>query len=131
MADPAFHLDSDVDMAEYFPFMDRPGVVYQDKLISDAMLTNVPIKSEHSYSLNSDGDSTTDSPHSLQAKIEGKHMRAPSPPSRCKSISYFCCSFTFIIGLRYLPFTLSLSLFFFFLFSESRSQISMIATILR
>lgn len=49
-----------------------PGVIYHDKLISDALLGQTPIKSEHSYSLNSDGDSIPDSPRSLQNKIDGK-----------------------------------------------------------
>lgn len=78
----SLHFDSDVEMNQLYTTMDfpfdskLPGVVYQDKLISDALLSNVPIKSEHSYSLNSDGDSTTDSPHSLQNKIEGNLIYA-------------------------------------------------------
>ncbi|KAH8296525.1 hypothetical protein KR054_007534 [Drosophila jambulina] len=46
-------------------------VILHDKLISDALLNGTqPIKTEHSYSLNSDVDSLPDSPKSLQAKIE-------------------------------------------------------------
>ncbi|BFF96441.1 cyclic AMP response element-binding protein A [Drosophila madeirensis] len=48
-----------------------PTVILNDKLISDALLNGtLPIKTEHSYSLNSDVDSLPDSPKSLQAKIE-------------------------------------------------------------
>ncbi|XP_017103999.2 cyclic AMP response element-binding protein A isoform X1 [Drosophila bipectinata] len=48
-----------------------PTVILNDKLISDALLNGTqPIKTEHSYSLNSDVDSLPDSPKSLQAKIE-------------------------------------------------------------
>lgn len=57
-------------------FLDRdvkmPQVILHDKLMTDALLGNLPIKTEHSYSLNSDGDSMPDSPGSLQNKIEGK-----------------------------------------------------------
>lgn len=49
------------------------AVILNDKLISDALLNGtLPIKSEHSYSLNSDGDSLPDSPHSLHTKMDGK-----------------------------------------------------------
>lgn len=58
-------------------FLDRdvkmPQVILHDKLMTDALLGNLPIKTEHSYSLNSDGDSMPDSPGSLQNKIEGMH----------------------------------------------------------
>lgn len=70
----ALNLNPDTDMNEWF--MEReikmPGVIYHDKLISDALLGQTPIKSEHSYSLNSDGDSIPDSPRSLQNKIDGE-----------------------------------------------------------
>uniref|UniRef100_A0A1A9W4D4 BZIP domain-containing protein n=1 Tax=Glossina brevipalpis TaxID=37001 RepID=A0A1A9W4D4_9MUSC len=47
-------------------------VILNDKLISDALLNGtLPIKSEHSYSLNSDGDSLPDSPGSLHTKMDG------------------------------------------------------------
>uniref|UniRef100_A0A1A9VKV5 BZIP domain-containing protein n=1 Tax=Glossina austeni TaxID=7395 RepID=A0A1A9VKV5_GLOAU len=46
-------------------------VILNDKLISDALLNGtLPIKSEHSYSLNSDGDSLPDSPGSLHTKMD-------------------------------------------------------------
>lgn len=69
----ALQLSTDTDMIDWHIF-DRDHkntVIYQDKLISDALL-NQPIKTEHSYSLNSDGDSIPDSPRSLQNKIDGK-----------------------------------------------------------
>ncbi|KAH8379137.1 hypothetical protein KR009_003219 [Drosophila setifemur] len=48
-----------------------PTVILNDKLISDALLNGTqPIKTEHSYSLNSDVDSLPDSPKSMQTKIE-------------------------------------------------------------
>lgn len=57
-------------------FSDRdlkmPGVILHDKLISDASFGTLPIKTEHSYSLNSDGDSIPESPRSLQNKMDGK-----------------------------------------------------------
>lgn len=70
----ALNLNPDTDMNEWFMEreMKMPGVIYHDKLISDALLGQTPIKSEHSYSLNSDGDSIPDSPRSLQNKIDGK-----------------------------------------------------------
>lgn len=37
-------------------------VILNDKLMTDALLGTIPIKSEHSYSLTSDGDSMPDSP---------------------------------------------------------------------
>lgn len=56
-----------------WPLLDRDfksGVIYHDKLISDALFGQ-PIKTEHSYSLNSDGDSIPDSPRSHHNKIDG------------------------------------------------------------
>lgn len=70
----ALNLSSDADMVDW-QFLDRDAksvaVIYQDKLISDALFGCQPIKTEHSYSLNSDGDSIPDSPRSLQNKIDG------------------------------------------------------------
>lgn len=63
-----------------------PAVILHDKLISDALLNGTgPIKTEHSYSLNSDGDSLPDSPKSLQAKMDGTLLRLRIPP-----LSYTC-----------------------------------------
>ncbi|XP_053955022.1 cyclic AMP response element-binding protein A isoform X2 [Anastrepha ludens] len=51
--------------------MKDPAVmILNDKLMSDALFNLQPIKSEHSYSLNSDGDSLPDSPRSLQTKMD-------------------------------------------------------------
>lgn len=47
-----------------------PHVILNDKLMTDALLGTIPIKTEHSYSLTSDGDSMPDSP-SDGTKIEG------------------------------------------------------------
>ncbi|EDV97354.1 cyclic AMP response element-binding protein A [Drosophila grimshawi] len=67
-------ISSDHDMHDWFYDRDDvkdPTVILHDKLISDALLNGTgPIKTEHSYSLNSDGDSLPDSPKSLQAKID-------------------------------------------------------------
>ncbi|XP_058980031.1 cyclic AMP response element-binding protein A isoform X2 [Musca domestica] len=66
-------LSTDSDMNDWFLERDvkDAAVILNDKLISDALLNGtLPIKSEHSYSLNSDGDSLPDSPHSLQAKMD-------------------------------------------------------------
>ncbi|XP_030570647.1 cyclic AMP response element-binding protein A [Drosophila novamexicana] len=66
-------ISSDHDMHDWFYDRDvkDPTVILNDKLISDALLNGTgPIKTEHSYSLNSDGDSLPDSPKSLQAKID-------------------------------------------------------------
>ncbi|XP_076252256.1 cyclic AMP response element-binding protein A-like isoform X2 [Rhynchophorus ferrugineus] len=41
---------------------DLPGVILHDRLMTDAALGARPIKTEHSYSLASDGDSLLDSP---------------------------------------------------------------------
>lgn len=54
---------------------DLPGVVLHDRLMTDAALGTRPIKTEHSYSLNSDGDSLPDSPISSH-KMDGKCFSA-------------------------------------------------------
>lgn len=58
-------------------FTDRdikvPHVILNDKLMSDAIVGGMPIKTEHSYSLNSDGDSMAYSPDSLHKQIDGKY----------------------------------------------------------
>ncbi|XP_062700033.1 cyclic AMP response element-binding protein A [Aedes albopictus] len=66
--------------ADMQDWMDRdpklPPVILNDKLMTDAIIGTggLPIKTEHSYSLNSDGDSISDtlpdSPHSLQNKMD-------------------------------------------------------------
>ena len=71
----ALHRSSDTDMPDWFMERDvrMPQVIIHDKLMTDALLGTLPIKTEHSYSLNSDGDSMPDSPGSLQNKMEGKY----------------------------------------------------------
>lgn len=73
----ALHISTDTDMLDWqiFDRDHKNTVIYQDKLISDAFIFGgcQPIKTEHSYSLNSDGDSIPDSPRSLQNKIDGKY----------------------------------------------------------
>lgn len=71
----ALHISTDTDMIDWqiFDRDHKNTVIYQDKLISDALFGCQPIKTEHSYSLNSDGDSIPDSPRSLQNKIDGKY----------------------------------------------------------
>lgn len=70
----ALTLPSDTDMHDWIMEHDvkLPKVILHDKLMTDAALGSMPIKSEHSYSLNSDGDSMPDSPGSLQNKMDGK-----------------------------------------------------------
>ncbi|KAL9904608.1 cyclic AMP response element-binding protein A [Glossina fuscipes] len=66
-------LSTDSDMNDWFLERDVKDatVILNDKLISDALLNGtLPIKSEHSYSLNSDGDSLPDSPGSLHTKMD-------------------------------------------------------------
>lgn len=70
-------LSADSDMHDWF--LDRDvkdaTVILNDRLISDALLNEaVPIKSEHSYSLNSDVDSLPESPKSLQSKLNGEYI---------------------------------------------------------
>ncbi|KAG4069692.1 hypothetical protein HA402_002271 [Bradysia odoriphaga] len=64
-------LTSDTYMHDWFPERDvkMPQVILHDKLMTDALL-GIPIKTEHSYSLNSDGDSMPESPRSLKTKME-------------------------------------------------------------
>lgn len=64
----AFRGSSDSDLQEWgAAFLDvKPQVILHDRLMTDAALGTVPIKTEHSYSLNSDGDSSPDSPISLE-----------------------------------------------------------------
>lgn len=70
----ALDLSTDPDMIEwqFFERDSKSTVIYQDRLMTDALFGCQPIKTEHSYSLNSDGDSIPDSPRSLQNKIDGK-----------------------------------------------------------
>ena len=69
-------MSTDSDMQEWFLERDSklPHVILNDKLMTDAILVTLPIKTEHSYSLNSDGDSMPDSPGSLQNKMDGMYQ---------------------------------------------------------
>lgn len=65
--------DADMNMHDWLERdVKIPGVILHDRLMTEALQGNLPIKTEHSYSLNSDGDSMPDSPRSLQNKIDGK-----------------------------------------------------------
>lgn len=69
----ALKLSTETDMHDWFLERDvkLPPVILHDKLMTDAVLGGgLPIKHEHSYSLNSDGDSMPDSPGSLQNKMD-------------------------------------------------------------
>ncbi|XP_045533913.1 cyclic AMP response element-binding protein A isoform X1 [Papilio machaon] len=56
-------LDEDSDMSDWLVEREaKSGVVLHDRLMTDA-LGAVPIKTEHSYSLHSDGESAPPSPH--------------------------------------------------------------------
>ncbi|XP_055630576.1 cyclic AMP response element-binding protein A [Toxorhynchites rutilus septentrionalis] len=69
-------MSSYVDMQDWMERDSKlPPVILNDKLMTDAIIgSGMPIKTEHSYSLNSDGDSISDtlpdSPHSLQNKMD-------------------------------------------------------------
>lgn len=51
------------------------GVILHDRLMTDALPGSFPIKTEHSYSLTSDGDSMPDSPSDGKIEGEQKHSR--------------------------------------------------------
>lgn len=61
------------DMVVEWSLLDRdpmlPTVVLHDRLMTDAALGNLPIKTEHSYSLSSDGESLQDSDNLAHTKI--------------------------------------------------------------
>ena len=65
-------MSTDSDMQEWFLERDSklPHVILNDKLMTDAILVTLPIKTEHSYSLK-DGDCMPDSPSCLQNKMDG------------------------------------------------------------
>lgn len=70
----ALNLSTDAEFIDNWPFSERDAkstVIYQDRLMTEAVFGQ-PIKTEHSYSLCSDGDSIPDSPRSLQNKMDGK-----------------------------------------------------------
>lgn len=61
------------DMVVEWSLLDKdpllPTVVLHDRLMTDAALGNLPIKTEHSYSLASDGDSLSETTTITHAKI--------------------------------------------------------------
>ncbi|XP_050678137.1 cyclic AMP response element-binding protein A [Leptidea sinapis] len=62
-------LDEDSDMGDWLIERDsKMGVVLHDRLMTDAALESLPIKSEHSYSLHSDVESAPPSPS--QTKVD-------------------------------------------------------------
>jgi len=70
----AFKMATDPDLEWTATILDvKPQVILHDRLMTDAALGTVPIKSEHSYSLTSDGDSIPDSPLSLDNKMDGEY----------------------------------------------------------
>lgn len=62
-------VNSSGDLSIEWNLLDK-DIVLHDRLMTDAILGNRPIKSEHSYSLASDGDSLPDSPISNN-KMDG------------------------------------------------------------
>jgi hypothetical protein len=69
----AFKMAADPDLEWTATILDvKPQVILHDRLMTDAALGTAPIKTEHSYSLTSDGDSIPDSPLSLDNKMDGK-----------------------------------------------------------
>ncbi|XP_019865565.2 cyclic AMP response element-binding protein A isoform X2 [Aethina tumida] len=78
------------DMTEW-SYLDRvmPGVVLHDRLMTDAALGTRPIKTEHSYSLASDGDSLPDSPipHQKVDDMEDECFPAMSMNQACGRLS--------------------------------------------
>ncbi|XP_023719218.1 cyclic AMP-responsive element-binding protein 3-like protein 2 isoform X2 [Cryptotermes secundus] len=67
----AFKMATDPDLEWTATILDvKPQVILHDRLMTDAALGTAPIKSEHSYSLTSDGDSIPDSPLSLDNKMD-------------------------------------------------------------
>lgn len=66
---PLSHDDDFDDWCGTEPKMSH--VILHDKLMTDALCATVPVKTEHSYSLNSDGDSI---PDSLDGSLDGNKM---------------------------------------------------------
>ncbi|KAL3279545.1 hypothetical protein HHI36_017052, partial [Cryptolaemus montrouzieri] len=60
------HSSGDMNIEWIHHDKDIPAVIIHDKLMTDAAGLLRPIKSEHSYSLSSDGGSLPNSPRSLR-----------------------------------------------------------------
>jgi hypothetical protein len=71
-------------------------VVIHDRLMTDAALGTRPIKTEHSYSLASDGDSLPDSPISHN-KLDGECWGCEDPQKHKTEIVFISLSFYFIL----------------------------------
>lgn len=65
-------MDEDEEMSDWLIEREsKSGVVLHDRLMTDAALGAVPIKTEHSYSLHSDVESAPPSPH--HTKVDGQY----------------------------------------------------------
>lgn len=67
-------LDDEAEMQEWFSKETKSAVVLHDRLMTDAALGALPIKTEHSYSLNSDGDSAPPSPAGMHSRVDGLYF---------------------------------------------------------
>ncbi|XP_074032273.1 cyclic AMP response element-binding protein A isoform X2 [Leptinotarsa decemlineata] len=67
----------------YISSKDIPGVILHDRLMTDAVLGTRPIKTEHSYSLTSDGDSLSSSPHHKVDDMDDEYYPAISMKTDC------------------------------------------------
>lgn len=67
-------LDDEAEMQEWFSKETKSAVVLHDRLMTDAALGALPIKTEHSYSLNSDGDSAPPSPAGMHSRVDGTNF---------------------------------------------------------
>lgn len=66
-------LDDDVEMTDWLVEREsKSGVVLHDRLMTDAVIGSAPIKTEHSYSLHSDVESSPPSPH--HTKVDGMYF---------------------------------------------------------
>ncbi|KAG5888352.1 hypothetical protein JTB14_020752 [Gonioctena quinquepunctata] len=78
----------------YISSKDIPGagVILHDRLMTDAVLGTRPIKTEHSYSLASDGDSLPNSPHSRHkvdvSDMEDEYYPAISMKTACGDMDH-------------------------------------------
>lgn len=95
--DPAMHdvlKMQSADMTIEWTYMDTKdmGVVLHDRLMTDAALGTRPIKTEHSYSLASDGDSLPDSPtphhHHKVDDMEDECFPAISMKTACARLQH-------------------------------------------
>lgn len=75
-AQDALKYSTDASMPDYISIEEtKMAIMHEDIFMSETLLEQgitAPIKTEHSYSLTSDGDSIPESPRSLNAKMEGE-----------------------------------------------------------